>query len=86
MKKDCKEKKKLYCTNCRKEGHTNDRCWKKNQDTRQPFDRNRIYDTKRKIIDGKPMKVFYVEEELDAADKLALAVEQLNNNIKNLKA
>jgi hypothetical protein len=85
MKKDCKEKKKFYCTNCRKEGHTNDRCWKKNQDNRQSFDQNKVYDTKRKIINGKPMKVFYVEEELDAADKLALAVEQLNNNIKNLK-
>jgi hypothetical protein len=86
MKRDCKEKKKPYCTNCRKEGHTNDRCWKKNQDNRQSFDRNKVYETKRKIVNGKPMKVFYVEEELDTTDQLTIAVEQLNKNIKNLKA
>jgi hypothetical protein len=87
MKRDCKKPRKKYCTNCKKEGHTKETCWKKNQDNRQPtFDKNKVYNTKRKIVDGKPMKVFYVEDELDSNEKMVIAIEQLNKNLqKNLK-
>ena len=90
MKRDCKEPRKKYCTNCRKEGHIKEKCWKRNQDDNnnkpQTWNNKKVYDTKRKIVDGRPMKVFYVEDELDPADELTLAVKQLNKNLeRNLK-
>jgi hypothetical protein len=91
MKKDCTEKKRISCSYCRKEGHTYESCWKRqnrnNQQQKYPFNQNKIYEEKKKIINGRPMKVFYVEEdELDPNEKLARTIEQLNKNLeKNLK-
>ena len=94
MKKDCTEKKRNSCTYCRKDGHTYEMCWKRqntntnNQQQKYPFNQNKVYEEKRKMINGRPMKVFYVEEEeeLDSNEKLARTIEQLNKNLeKNLK-
>src|SRR5207302_8546007 len=79
MRKDCREpQKRTTCTYCGKTGHKIENCWKKqgrtgnsNNQQRQPFNNQNVIKQERKIVNGKPVKVYMVEEdrELDTHER-----------------
>ena len=96
MRRDCREpQKKTTCTYCGRTGHKIENCWKKqgrtgnnNNQQRQPFNNQNVIRQERRIVNGKPVRVYTVEEdrELDTNEKLTMTIEQLNKNLeKNLK-
>jgi hypothetical protein len=75
---------KPKCTHCGKIGHTQNQCWQKNG---RPTNQNgNMQFQGKKIIGGKPVRVFYAEddEEPDTQLQLADAINQLTAKL-NLK-
>ena len=85
MAKQCPNKKIIKCFGCGKTGHTQNNCWQKNGTGPNNQNRNMQFQGKR-IINGKPVRVFYAEddEEADTQLQLAEAINQLTTKL-NLK-